>query len=234
MSLLRSKGRMTGAIYLLYFLMAMASVFLVRGIVVSGDAAATAANILAHETLFRLGSAVRAISTALYIVMAALFYDLFKAVNKTVSLLAAFFSIVGCAIQAVGSLFQLAPLLILGGSSYLAAFTLEQLRALAFLFLRLEPQASIVEIVFFGFYDLLIGYLIFRSLFLPRALGVLMALAGLGWLTFLASPLASRLSIYVQILGFLAEAALMLWLLIQGVDAQRWKEQAKAAWAFET
>ena len=83
--------------------------------------------------------------------------------------------------------------------------------------------------VFFGVYCLLIGYLIFRSAFLSRILGVLMALAGLGWLTFLSPPLANRLSPYNLVLGFLAELALMLWLLARGVNVQRWKEQASAA-----
>ena len=230
---LRFKARMTGAIYLLYFLTAVTAGLFVKGIVVSSDPAATATNILAHELLLRLGSAVRLISTALYIVMTALFYDLFKPVNKTVSLLAAFFGLVGCAIQAVGSLFQLAPLFILRGDPYLGAFTLGQLQALALLFIELQTQVSRIEIIFFGFYDLSIGYLLFRSLFLPRVLGVLMALAGLGWLTFLAPLFAGHLSPYIQILGFLTEVALMLWLLVKGVDAQQWKEQAKAALALE-
>ncbi|HMG72660.1 MAG TPA: DUF4386 domain-containing protein [Pyrinomonadaceae bacterium] len=84
-------------------------------------------------------------------------------------------------------------------------------------------------LVFFGFYCLLIGYLIFRSTFLPRILGVLMVFAGLGWLTFLSPPLADSLSPYIFIPGLLGEGALTLWLLIMGVNVQRWKEQASAA-----
>jgi hypothetical protein len=75
----------------------------------------------------------------------------------------------------------------------------------------------------------MIGYLILRSTFLPRTLGVLMTLAGLGWLAFLSPPLANHLSIYIKVLGILAEGALMLWLLVLGVNVQRWKEQARAA-----
>ena len=116
--------------------------------------------------------------------------------NRSLSLLAAFFSLVGCA-KDVLSLFNLAP-------------------------------NRISTLVFFGPYCLLIGYLIFRSTFLPRILGVLMALAGFGWLTFLP-PLANHLSTYLKALGFLAEASLMLWLLVKGVNVQRWKEQASAA-----
>jgi hypothetical protein len=87
---------------------------------------------------------------------------------------------------------------------------------------------EISSLAFFGPYCLLIGYLIFRSSFLPRILGVLMALAGVGWLIFL-SPLASQLSTYLKVLGFLAEASLMLWLIVKGVNSPRWKEQASAS-----
>lgn len=85
----------------------------------------------------------------------------------------------------------------------------------------LSPAA----LVFFGVYDLLIGWLILGSTFLPRFLGALMVVAGLGWLTFLYEPLADRLSPYVQGLGIIAEALLMLWLLVAGVNVERWHEQ---------
>jgi hypothetical protein len=104
----------------------------------------------------------------------------------------------------------------------------EQLHALALMFLELNAMAVDMCFVFFGFYCLLIGYLIFRSAFLPRILGVLMALAGLGWLTFLSPPLADYFSPYIQVLGILAELSLCLWLLVMGVNVQRWKEQAGA------
>ena len=194
-----------------------------------GDATATADNLLAHKALFRLGLATGLTATACYIAVTALFYELFKPVNRGLSLLAAFFSLVGCAILAFGSLFQLAPFVVLGGSRYLSVFKVEQLRAVALMFLELNTLAVNICLVFFGFYDLLIGYLIFRSAFLPRILGVLMAFAGLGWLTFLSPPVANYLSPYTLVLGFLSELSLMLWLLVRGVNVQRWKEQASAA-----
>jgi hypothetical protein len=97
------------------------------------------------------------------------------------------------------------------------------------LLLNLNAQIGYVALVFAGPFQLLIGYLIFRSTFLPRILGVLVALAGVGWLIFLWPPLASALLTYIEVLGFIAEAALMLWLLVMGVNAQRWQEQARAA-----
>jgi len=221
-------ARITGVVYLLYFVTAVLGEFFLKGLVVDGDAAATANNLLAHQSLFRLGLATGLIATACYIAVTALFYVLFKPVSRSLSLVAAFFSLVGCAILAFGSLFQLAPLVVLGGSQYLSVFKVEQLRALALLFLDLNTQAGYICVVFFGVYCLLIGYLIFRSAFLPRFLGVLMAFAGLGWLTFLSPPFANHLSPYNLVLGFLAELLLCLWLLVMGVNVQRWKEQTSA------
>ncbi len=226
---LRPRARTTGVVYFLYFLTAISALLFVKGLVVPGDAAVTANNILAHEPSFRLGFAVGLIGTALYIALTILLYYLFEPVNRRVSLLAASFSLVGCAIQAFGSLFQLAPLVVLGNSPNLSAFNAEQRQTLALLFLNLNVQASYIYLVLFGLFDVLIGYLILRSTFLPRVLGAMMALAGLGWLTFLSPPFANYLSPYNLALGFLAELALMLWLLLKGVNVQRWKEQAGAA-----
>ncbi len=137
----------------------------------------------------------------------------------------------GCAVTAFGSLFQLAPLVVLDDSSYLSAFTLKQVQALALLLLHLNTQVGSIALVFFGLFQLLIGGLIVRSTFLPRILGALMSFAGLGWLIFLAPPLANALLSYLEVLGILAEASLMLWLLVMGVNAERWKEQASRAGA---
>lgn len=145
----------------------------------------------------RLGLAANLIAAACYIAVTLLFYDIFKPVNRSLSLLAALFSLAGCALGALGP-FHLTP-------------------------------PGINNLVLFGFYCLLIGYLIFRSTFLPRTLGVLMAIGGLGWLTFLSPPLANYLSPYNLAPGILGEGALTLWILAVGVNVQRWKEQASAA-----
>ena len=222
----RFKARMAGFFYLLMFPVGGLAVFARRGLVVTGNAAATATNILAHEPLFRLGFAGDLLVVACYVAVTALFYDLFKPVNRSVSLLAAFFSLVGCAILGFACLFELAPLVVLGGAQYLSVFKVEQLQALAYMFLKLYSQAYSIALVFFGFYCLLIGYLIFKLTFLPRILGVLMALAGLGWLTFLSPPLGAKY-LYPYILAAdIGEGLLILWLLVVGVNAQRWKEQA--------
>jgi hypothetical protein len=216
----RARARITGAVYLLFFLTAVLGGFFTP---------ASPANIVAHETAFRLGFALTLISTACYVAVTALFYRLFWPVSRSIGLVAAFFGLIGCAITAFGSLFQLAPLVVLGGSPDFGVFDARQLRALAQVFLDLNALAGDIALVFFGLFLLLIGYLIFRSTFLPRILAAPIALAGLGWLTFLWPPLANHLLIYVEVLGFLAELVLMLWLLLMGVNAERWNEQAGAA-----
>jgi hypothetical protein len=226
----RFKARIAGVFYLIAGQAYAFAEFSVRGkLVVHGDAAATAHNILAHEPLYRLGFAAELISAVCFIAVTLLFYDLFKPVNRNLSLLAAFFSLAGCAIQAFSSLFHLAPLVVLGGEQYSSVFKVEQLQALAFMFLILRAQATSIYMVFFGCYNLLLGYLIFRSRFLPRILGVFMAIAGLTYQAFLSPPLANYLFPYILApAGALGELSLMLWLLVFGVNVQRWMEQASA------
>jgi hypothetical protein len=225
----RLKARIAGVFYLLEMLTGGFAILFVGGrLFVSGDAAATATNILAHLSLFQLGFAANLIQFACYVAVTGLFYDLLRPVNRGLSLLAAFFSLVGCTIGAVSCLFYFAPVVILGGAQYLNVFKVEQLQALALMFLKLYGQCFNISFVFFGFYCLLIGYLIFRSSFLPRILGAGMAFAGLGWLTFLSPALAHHLVPYILAAG-IGEISLTLWLLVAGVNAQRWKEQASAA-----
>jgi hypothetical protein len=234
----RLLARVTGIVYLLFFLTAILGEVCSRQAGVSGlgavpgDAAATATTILAHEAAYRWGYALTLLSIACYVAVTALFYQLFRPVSRTLAFLAVCFGLVGQAIAASGGLLQLAPFVVLGGSPYLGVFSAPQLQALALLFLNLNAQVGAIALVFDGLFQILIGYLIFRSTFLPRVLGVLMALGGVGWLTFLSPPLAHDLLTYLQVLGILAEGPLMLWLLVRGVNAQRWIERASAAGEF--
>jgi len=226
----RLKARMAGVFQLLEAVTAATGeVIILDRIVVAGNAAATAANILGHERLFWLGFSSSLIGVGFHIAWALLIYELLKPVNRSVSLLAAFVILVGCAIQALTSLLYLAPLLILQGGSSLSAFTPEQLQALALMFVKLNRYAFDIYLVFFGFWCVLIGYLIFRSTFLPRVLGVLLAISGLGWVTYLSPPLANYLWPFIAAASALGEIPLELWLIVMGVNVQRWKEQASAA-----
>ena len=226
----RFKARMAGVFQLLEAITAACpGVFILDRLVVPGNAAATAANILGHERLLWLGFASLLIGVACHIAWALLMYELLKPVNRSLSLLAAFVILVCCAIQALASLFYIAPLLVLQGGSSLSAFTAEQLQALALMFVKLNNYANDIDLVFFGLWCILTGYLIFRSTFLPRILGVLLAIGGLGWVMYLYPPLAYHLFIpYIAAASALGEVPLEFWLIVMGVNAQRWKEQASA------
>ena len=225
-------ARLAGLSYLITTIAGFFAEIVVRGgLIVSGDAAATARNIMASENLWRLGFAADLIAGAAYVAVTLLLYELLKPVNRVLSLLAAFFSLVGIAIGGLAGLAHLAPLLILGGASYLHAFDAAQLQALAYLAIRLHVQGYLIALVFFGFYEVLLGYLIFNSAFLPRTLGVLVGIAGLAFLVnsfavFLAPAVGAALSNSMLILDAIGEFSLMLWLIIKGVDEPKWAQRA--------
>ncbi len=229
----RLRARIAGGFYLLTIIAGVFAELFVRGaLVVRDDPAATATNISAHETLYRLGLAADLIMLVYYLAVTLLFYDLFKPVGKSLSLLAAFFSLVGIAVLAVNSLNLLSPLVFLGGAQYLSAFETNQLQALALASLRMHARGYVLSGVFFGIYMLLLGHLIFRSGFLPRMLGALMAVGGVSFLInsfaiFLLPALAARLP-EMGMLGGVAELLLSLWLLAQGLNAPKWEEKAGA------
>jgi hypothetical protein len=223
-------ARIAGTLYLLTMLTGIFAEGFVSGrLVVSGDAAATAANILAHKGLFQLGFAVYLIEMACQTAMTALFYRLLKPAGRSVSLVAAYLGLTGCVIKTLSRLFFITPLFILGGAHYLSVFSTQQLQALALLFLKVNDRGAGIALVFFGFYAILTGYLMIRSTFLPRILGVLSVLGGLGWLSFLYPPLGYRLFPYIAAFGLLGALSLIVWLLVKGVNEQRWKEQAEVA-----
>lgn len=226
----RALARIAGALYLITILTGIFSAgYATSQLVISGDAAATADNILAHRGLFQLAFAVYLIEMACQVAITALFYDLLKPAGRSVSFVAAFLGLTGCVIKTFSRVFFIAPLFILGGAHYLSVFSAEQLKALAFLFLKVNDRGAGAALVFFGFYAILTGYLMIRSTFLPRILGVLSVIGGFGWLTFLYPPLGSRLFPFIAIFAILGAAALIAWLLVKGVNEQRWKELASAA-----
>lgn len=226
-------ARAAGAFYLITIVMGVFAEVFVRGaLVVRDDAAATATNILAHDGLFRLGLVADLIMMACYIAVTLLFYYLFKPVSRSLSLLAAFFSLVGIAVLAANSLNHLAPLMFIGGAQSLSAFEANQLQALALISLKMHARGYTISTVFFGSYCLLIGYLVLRSGFLPRILGALMAIGGLSFVAnsiviFLLPTLAARLP-DIGMLGGIAELSLCLWLMVMGVNVARWKEKSGA------
>jgi hypothetical protein len=228
----RARARTAGICYALEgAASAFGALHVVSDVTVSDSGAATAANVLAHQPLMWLGFACALVAVGCHIIYTVLFYELFKPVSRTVSLVAAATSLVAAAIQAGSALFQAAPLLILRGDGSLNAFTVGQRDALALAFLKLNMQAFDIYLVFFGCWLAMIGYLIVRSSFIPTIVGVLASCAGLCYLVLLAPPLASYLYPYYLAPDVVGEPVLLLWLLIVGLDPARWHQQAMAGLA---
>jgi len=230
----RTKARITGFFYLLTILTGIFAQGYVSGtLIVDGDAATTAANIVAHKGLWQTGYAVYMIEMASQVVMVALFYHLLKPAGRSASLAAVFLGLTGCIVKTFSRVFFIAPLLVLGDAPYLSVFSAEQKQALALLFLKVNGRGAGMALIFFGLYALVTGYLILRSTFLPKFLGVV-SFVGAGWLSYLYPPLGARLFPFIAGLGILGALALIVWLLVFGVDEQRWKEQASAAGGRQT
>jgi hypothetical protein len=226
----KAKARLAGALFLITIVAGgFAQGFVAGSLIVSGDAVATATNILAHQPLYRLAFAIYLIEMACQIAMTVLFYELLKPVSNSASILAATFGLVGCTIKTLSRLFFFAPLLLLTGAHYLSVFDPKQLQALAFLSLRVNYMAETIAVVFFGLNTVVMGYLIFRSTFLPRVLGLLTAVGGLGWMIYLYEPVALRLESYIVGIGVIGALVSVVWLLVYGVNEQRWYEQSNAA-----
>ena len=200
----------------------------VRGkLIVSGDAAATASNILASEQLFRIGFAGELVMLCSDIGIAVILYVLLKPVSRNLALLAMSFRLVMAAISGVNALNHIAVLSILGGANYLTVFGAEQLQALAMLSLKVHTYGYHISLVFFGFHVLLLGYLIFRSGYLPKIIGLMLVIASFGYLTnsfatILNLGFAKLLFPWILLPAFVAELSLTLWLLVMGVNVPRW------------
>ena len=198
-------------------------------LIVSGDAAATAKNIVAFNSLFRVGFASYLVEAVCDIALSLVMYLLLRPVRKDLALLAAFFGLVSTAVFAVAELFYFGSSVILGGADYLKTFSPDQLNTLGLLSLKMYGLGGGIFMVFYGIATLLRGYLIYRSGYLPKALGVLLALAGLGFIVsnfvlVLAPAYASDLLLLPM---FVAGVSMTVWLLIKGVDVQ--KLEGKAA-----
>jgi hypothetical protein len=227
----RTKAKFAGAVYLLYVIAGIyAQAFVSDRLVVMRDAAATAANILAHQSSYRLGFTVYLIEMAGQIATVVLFYQLLKPVSRTGAMLAAAFELTGCGIKIFSRLFYFAPLLFIGTSaSFLSVFNKQQLDAIALLLLKINDYGAAIALAFFGFSTVLQGWLIYRSGFLPRWLGVIGMIGGLGWLTFLSPSLGMRLFMYLAVFSLIGLLATCVWLLTVGVDEERWRERAAQA-----
>jgi len=194
--------------------------------IVGDDAARTAANILADKSVYRLGFTIFMLEMVAQAVVSVMFYDLLKPVNRSVARASLVIGLIGCGVKTLARLFYYAPLILLGGASYLQAIQPAQLDALSLAFIKINNQGAAIALIFFGFEALIQGWLIFKSDFLPRFLGALAMISGFGWLTFLWPPLGSQAFVGVALFAIVGVIATTAWLFIRGVDDVKWRERA--------
>ena len=223
----KNLARFAGFCYLVVIATGLFSeVFVRQALRVGNDAMATAHNIQTNEMLFRWGIVADLINFVIGLPAVLIIYHFFKKSNKIVLQIALAFVIIQTAIIAVNLLNQISPLLILGNDPYLNTFQQDQLASLSLLFLNIQSQGYAIGLVFFGFYCILIGYVIYRTNAIPKIIGVLYAVAGICYLInsftmFLSKGFANPLFIYLAIPIFIGELSLCLWLLIKGIDTSK-------------
>ena len=226
----KTKARLGGALFLATIVGGIvAQGFISDRLVVTGDAAATARNFVANQTLIRVAFAIFMIEMACQTWTTAVFYDLLMPVDRSLARTAAVFGYVGSGIKALARLFFYAPLFVLGGASYLSAFDAKQLEAMAYLLIRINAQGTQIAVFFFGVSTLMTGYLMFRATFLPRVLGVLSLIGGAGWLAFVYPPLGNKLYLPIVLFALVGCAVTIGWLLFRGVDETKWYGMAAAS-----
>lgn len=231
-TLARREARVAGLLYLGVIVGGGFAQGVVRQrLFVPGDPSATARNVVAHEDLLRWAFVADLMPLLFNVLLAVILFGLFKVVSTRIATLAILFSLIGTAIQSAVLIFHIAPVFVLNGGAALDGLTEPQSQALAYLMLRLQTDGYTLALVFFGCFGLCLGYLIVRSAFLPRTLGVLMGIAGFCYfansLAYFVAPSLSSIAFLVPVL--LGEGGLTLWLLFAGVNAARWEERARAA-----
>jgi hypothetical protein len=224
-------ARIGGALYLAIIVLgAFAEGFVADRLVVSGDAATTAHNIMASPILWHLSVAGDLLVVLFAVPLLWIEYLLLRPVNKQLVLLAVLFNLVSLAVEAISKLYLLVVMPTLGSGDYLKAFEPRQLQVLANLALKSHDVAFNIALIFFGCTCLVNGYLIFKSDYLPKLIGILMQVAGWSYLiacfaAFFAPALSDLISPAILLPPFIGESAFCLWLLVRGVNVARWKER---------
>ena len=224
-------ARTGGVLYLIIIVAGLfAEAFVRDKLTVSGDATATANNIMASQLLWRVSVAGELIMLVCAVALALILYVLLRPVNKNLALLAVFFNLVSIAIECVGEVNLFAALSLLGSADYLKAFEPHQLHALAYLALRSHAYSYNVSLIFFGFNCFFWGYLLFKSGYFPKTLGVLLIIVASCYITnsfawFLAPRFAATIFPAILVPAFIGESSLCLWLIVKGVNVPKWRER---------
>jgi hypothetical protein len=228
-SSIQTYARVTGALLALSMVFGFLGEWYLPMRFMSADAAVTAQNITSSMSLYRLGFAAYLVEAICDIGLSLLFYVLLKPVNKPIALAAAFFGLVSTSLYAVAEIFYYAPVILLSGASYMKAFTPEQLNALTMVSLRLFGRVGMIFLALYGIATMLRGYLIVRSDFLPKFIGILLLIGGASFVaknvTMLLAPTYSSDVLLVAM--FPAGLVLTFWMLVRGVDVAEWEARAR-------
>jgi len=228
MNSINKTARVAGLLYLIVAIFGIFSMLYgPESLIVPGDAATTVNNIKSSESSFRLAFMGDLIGQVVFIFLALLLYKILKPVNKNHAVLMVILILVGIPITMLNLLNQIAALLLMSGAGYLIVFTSDQLHALVMLFLDLYEGGLRIAYIFWGLWLFPLGYLVFKSGFLPRILGVLLIIAGFGYLIeFVTFFLFPNFGATIRMFTFWGELLLALWLLIKGVNVERWEKRA--------
>jgi len=231
MNSINKTARIAGFLYLLFIpLTFFGFPYGPTHLFVPGDAATTANNIMAAASQFRLSMVINLLGALLNVFVVLALYRLLKAVNKNVAALMVVFILLSTPIGMLNELNHVAVLLLLSGADYLMPFTASQLQALVLFFHDLHQYGLNIDKVFWGLWLLPMGYLVFKSGFLPRILGLLLIIGGAGWLTeFLTALLLPNGGVEIVMFTSWGEVLFPLWLLVKGVNVEQWEKRAVAS-----
>jgi len=224
-------ARIGGLIYLIIIILGGVDEAIIRSrLIVPGDVLATTHNIMASKELFRKSIVGDLLMQVCDIPSIVIFYILLKPVSKWLSLLAAAFNLIQTAVLAINKIYLLVTLSFLGNEEYLKAFDPHQRQALAYLSLDLHESGYGIGLIFFGFTCLITGYLMFKSGYFPRIIGVMQIIAGLSYLInsfaqILSPAFAAALFPAIVVPAFIGELATCLWLLVKGLNVEKWNER---------
>lgn len=226
-------ARTGGALYLALIGLGIYLQIVMGRVIVSGDATATAANLVAMASQWRLAMAGELLALACVTALAMIYFVLLRPVSRELNLLATFLRMIGIAVEVMATLSLASALFPLDSAAYLAAFTADERHAMAYLAIKSHGHGYAIALLFFGFTFLFHGRLIFRSGYLPRVLGLLIQIAGVAYLInsfalFLAPGSQARLFPLILAPAFVAELSLCVWLLVKGVDIEAWQARQRA------
>lgn len=225
MNSIKKTARIAGALYLIYIAATIFANATRTKLIVFGDAIATANNVLASEQLFRIGFMSDVLAGVLFLLTAWALYVLLKPVNENIALLFVLLIMGGVAVQCLNMLNLFSAMLLLSGANYLKVFQADQLQALAMLFIDLHENGFMIAQFFFGAWLFPLGYLVFKSGYLPKILGIILMIECFGWLMypfqFFLFPAYTVISYLSFAVGFIGEFSLTSWLLIKGVKEQK-------------